>query len=790
MPESAPKPSTKEKGSKEKAKNPSPLPKRRSLSDREEKTPFTPRERRRRQAPPEDAGIASFLKPGVLSKLENAKFRKIAVEALERLADDFPSEEEESVGEVAVYEHKEALKERVRHLRRSDSFQALAKMLQDPDLRQEYDLILGRREKILELQQGEEKHRALAPMLIGLMMGERTKPLLDMVIDESVSVRSQELKNVAQESSSVYVPEIVLGAGVHGSIYNLSRQMVVPSSPSLTLESEKRIGGQFAQVESPGFRLNSRTRPMQRDAQALPGTKQTLNTFTDFAVTGPADTGNEAYQMQSAMGDHARINQFLSGETMTDVEVDSISKNRSGGQGKYSVAVFDRSSFERFFVTTDRVIFTTGVGKEKTGLETRDLDTREILEAERDSFEAGESPRVLSFQQATRLLGNPENPYPLKNFKNIIISGEGDGAKVLVGMFLGYEGSMRMSTTQLDRVESISWIGLSLPTKEQFLEECRARYHLLGLELPRADAEKYYHRITPYPGLKASRLRTGAGADNIKVLAVAPNGQEVSFEGDHYIYSHGFEDSVDSLVDLNASSAEEFSIPEVNDGLPIAKKFRGEDVYIVGPAAKLKLQTKEVDRSPELRSIPENTAAVFRYADYTRKLAEKLALDDKKKGNQKSDLFSKADRAHEQARAKRRSVKGPTRRLGGVYSRAETSGKVAFNMPFSDMIRLGIGTAMEDVELPTRIKAFELTVGMEIDSKSGPTQDLELRSDVNLPPETFEALRDSLTSYAGVAVRRLINDARGSPQEKRVKIIVPVVEGEADVAKIRYEVLK
>lgn len=481
--------------------------------------------------------------------------------AANREADFTVQEKEEEIAETifgergkdkkyreALPEHRAMLEDRAKHLKRSAPFQAVADMLRDPELSHEYQLMVSRKTEMLALQNPGERHRALTPMLVGLMMGERTKPLLDMAIDTSVEERSRDLiRAMRQGQRRMYVRETVVGSGLHGAIWNVNRQMVVPNLPAISLDRNSRIGGQFAQMQSPLFGANSRTRPMLRETPALPGTPQTLNTFTDYAATSPADTSAEAYPRQSVMGDHARLNLFLSGEPIVGVDfLYARTADPSDAKGDYIVGYLDSRTNKVIEHVTDRIILTTGVGEEKIGLDENDETTRNILAAERAEYELTGDARVMSFTEVSQQQANPENPFPMRGFKQIIASGDGDGMKVLLGMFLGYEGQRGMTATQMDFVESITWIGQSFPTKEEFIEGCRARYHLLGLDFPRMAAEGYYARIKPEPGFRAQRLRESG--NNIVVIARGPDGQERRYQGDHYIYSHGFEDQTNNAL--------------------------------------------------------------------------------------------------------------------------------------------------------------------------------------------------------------------------------------------------
>lgn len=809
-----------------------------------------------------------------------------------------PMSLEALVKEFTVYQgidmksrHKEVLRVKAGKFQRSRPLQALASMLHDPDLNRSYHLMMGRKEEMLDDQKPDERHRSFGPLLASLMMHERTKALADLAINESVRERSDLLKDLIQEGMDEegnYVPEVVIGSGVHSAIYAVNRQMVRPDNPSLTLERASVIGGQFAQMGGALFGLNSRTRPELRGEAYVPGSPNSLNTLTTYATTQPGDTGGEKYQKQSVLGDHARMNLFLSGEPVVNAQVRRVRRNETSNARAplYVVEFLDTATNRILEVTTDRVVFSTGVGEEESRLDETDIDTKEILAAEKKKFDEGKDAAVLSFAQATQLLANPENPFPLKGFKNIILSGEGDGGKVIAGVLLGYEGQLAMTTTQLDSIERIVWIGQSFPTKEDFIENCRARYHQIGLEFPRKQFDDYYRRILPLPDARATRLKKNG--DLITVSATSTDGSFAgNYTGDHFIYSHGFADKTNEVVaPLYASeipttdlleSRDRFNqtlayvpaliffkqregselarietkrrttgveITRVNrdgsftvsdpstfdsqqlyqelsarqddidyitqvegyateaevyrvegDAAPTARKYKDAEVYKVGPAANLPLSAQEKGEVEALSTIPENTAAVFRYAEMTARLALSLARNDTERTRslRKSPLFTAAELRHAETRKKlpeKTASRSPEKE--GVRTRAftvsprtaELSVRIPYDMPASDLLRLGVGSVLEGWEAPESVSVLEVSV-TPIMQQGIPSGSYTVDLGATLPAVYAEAVRASLEQeLSQVALQRLFELPH--VQRQSIKISLPFSRGTIDAGKIGY----
>jgi|GEM_PF-1684457 len=733
-------------------------------------------------------------------------------------------------GGAGALQHRGALEAKAKRFRRSRPFRAFARMLHDPELAESYRLMRSRRAGMVKNQGENERHRAFAPLLTGLMMGERTRNLLDIAIDDTVAERSDAIKESIAESMEsgrrAYVPEVVIASGVQSAVYALNRQMVLPGAPSLTLEGEDRIGGQFAQIEADLFRLNSRTRQEEPDKPYTPGTSQTLNTFTKFGVTQPADTGMERYQYQSALGEHARMNLFLTGEPVVGAGVRAIRRNRDNNPpyAQYFIEFIDTKTGKLLEVETDRNVFITGVGVENTGLDETDTATAKIIAEERARLAQGKDARVMSFNETARRLGDRSNPFPLEGFKRIVMSGEGDGAKVLAGVFLGYETQLGLSTTTLDYIQELIWIGQNFPTKEAFIENCRARYHQLGLEFPREVAENYYARVKPLTNVRAQRLARQGDVIRVTADSTLNKGETITVEGDHYIYAHGFTDRTDDIVApvnalfkdyrgldrvakrssplLESDSSFRRSVTEsgrnvalffegtsdvkrievartqtgttitrvMQDGSlavtseadadikalyrevfeksddlayvetvsntpttvtfngdepdPIARRYAGTEIYRAGPSARLALTAKERAESPALNTIPENTAAVFRYAPSTAKLAQYFARSDREEGKEIMGFFDKIQ-------APKEKVVKPGRQVKAFSEKVKLSRKdavsVPFDMPAIDLLRYGIASGLEPYRFTTDVDDINLTITpdpanpdrMQVDSAFG-----------------------------------------------------------------------
>jgi hypothetical protein len=254
-----------------------------------------------------------------------------------------------------------------------------------------------------------------------------------------------------------------------------------------------------------------------------------------------------------------RVNLMLNARTVVQAKLFRVSRNYDKSRSGNTVARFlDTKTGKYFEITTDRTVVTTGIGKDKLGLlNSEDEQSRRIIEEETKVFEDGGDAKVMLFSQMAQRLGDPENEFPLRGIKQLILSGNGNGGDVIAEALTGHGPKLGKSVVQLDWPEKIYWIGQKFATKEEFIECARARYHALGLEFPRKAIADYYYRIQPIPGGKLARVvrdgdRVGAvvhyfNEDGSEVRNDDGSRIETTFFADHIAISNGFEDDTKEI---------------------------------------------------------------------------------------------------------------------------------------------------------------------------------------------------------------------------------------------------
>ena len=789
-------------------------------------------------------------------------------------------------GSLDNFKHKEALIAKADRLKNSDAFQALADIIaNDPNLREEYNMVLAR---LNEFKKGhinpEERHRTYTAMLTAIMLSPRLARMFELVVDSTVEKESDDLKEKIRDGEN-YSYEVILGTGIHSTIYNIGRQMHFPNTPSLSADQNRKIGGQFAQFERDAFHLNSRTRPQQRGAEYLPGTAQTLNTFTEFATMQPSDTSGISYSYQTALARNTRTNFFLSGKAITQTELQRIRPTDT--EGEIELEFLDKKTNKLMQVRTSRLVLGSGLGKELTRLNEEDSLTTRILAEEQGKYENGEDAQVMSFSQFVQQMSGHTNPFPQRGMKTVIMSGPGDSGNVIAGMLLGYETQYGKTTMQLDNVEKIIWLGQDIPTKEEFLQTVRTRYSQVGLEFPREQIEGYYARIQPVSA-RSEELRRNNGA----IVVVDDNG--IRHEGDHFIYAHGFEDKTDTII--NSYYNREYRTPDgitqfvanediddildqgneitykegsainrmqilktgtesavirlvkrdgsfteqsiiykqlkkdffdqylnpkniqrilvnTNDNYasnalkpfydtdskntsPIAKKYEAyqnkpsPNIYKIGPAARLSLTLEEIDKSPALQNISENTASVFRYAKYTEQVAHVLAKQDEKSPEAIEKIESSITNTEQGQKKQVREIEVFDKKRRMFSQKEKTSeftyrwstnkrdtDTLAYDENLNDILRLSIGTTFEEYKFGDETRTLELNIS----KRDNEVYSVALNTKVNSQFFIQELLENKLFMPA---IERLTN--RKNNRKEGITIRIPLSEGKVQTANITY----
>lgn len=541
-----------------------------------------------------------------------------------------------------------ALKRRAAKLR-SPHFQALLRFVRaTPHLWDQVQAFQERRDMMLQ-KTGEpgENHRQFAPLLAGMAVNAETRAYLQISLDEAAKQESDGMKAIAEVNGGYYAPVLVVGAGIHGSIFNAQLMNDRPDLQALTVDKDTRLGGNFRKPNGRVFRTNSRNRAEDRTADGLPGADGNINSLGQYATMQVSDISSEVYADNDTFGLATALNQYLSGNTMLGVEVTEVERNGRGEQGKYKVTLEDVESGKTLTVTTDVVVVASGLGERKYGLDESDVDTTQVLV---DNFElalaTGKMPKVIPYDIFLQLVGDRRVQFPLEPFvdKRIAVVGSRDSSNTTIEYLLGLGSEYRGSVAQMGRPQQIAWYGPEFKTQAEYRACARLRYAEIGTFLPRVEGQRA--PILPVAERVNHLRQTKDG--KITVLSNGTSSPERAEDFDFVILATGFEDQKAKVFtglyggyggyNFDNALRNVESRDRRGNRATVARQMYGESVYFIGPAANIPVGSTERS-SVQAIEIPENSVAIWRYSDRTAATARTLAMQLPRNANQEATNY-------------------------------------------------------------------------------------------------------------------------------------------------------
>jgi|GEM_PF-2796493 len=375
------------------------------------------------------------------------------------------------------------------------------------------------------------------------------------------------------------VDELVIGAGYHAAVYCAVR--VAKGYPKPTVIDAGRVGGAFGVSKDPSFYLNSRNRP---GGLGIPGRDEALNILPGAPVQ-PCDLSGDEYQRNTDMAFAIRTSLAMNARVVTGWRVTLTSGN--------TVYLEDSERKETRTLQAKRIVWASGLGEASMP----------------DGVAKHE--KVLTFNE---FMARLDQPFPFRGMERVAVVGSGDSGKTVIEALIGQGPNTAGSIASLDYVENIDWYGMNESSLYRGgWENCnRSRYKGIGRALPRdsvVNGDNRGARIRPYSE-RAGQINGGFDGAYI-------NGRRY----DHVVWATGFE----KKPGTSPYSAEEYGAVADGERL-LGRLIRGTQEQpreiIVGPAAEIPVDAYERAAFPA--DVPENTVAMFRYADRTATLAARL----------------------------------------------------------------------------------------------------------------------------------------------------------------------
>lgn len=426
--------------------------------------------------------------------------------------------------------------------------------------------------------------------------------LSEKILRQSSKIESQ----LSTESS--YSPVVVIGNGLHGSLFNNRAGLLGQSRSVLAIDAGNQVSKVFGDLGG-SFLINSRETSTE-STNIFPGSPVVMKDFTSAMFPNSIHMG-----LLATVTQRTSSVPLLLGHKVTSIVDTSI--EGQAAQGRYRL-----TTEKGLIVYTDKVVLATGLGSPSSKV--RDPGFQKLLaEGERLHTEAPEKiyPVMLvdTFLRTVTLKETGKIKTIQTDLKNktVAVIGVGDGAKIGIEALL----------TKFDPSLKILWLGQKATSPESYKETTWFRYHGLAPEIGKRILGGFEGHVTAGKEMPSGQIELTYGEQNKTVLA------------DYVINCTGYDNAVPPLLQNISGKPQktkitlqdvEFAVPEIAASETIIGKkvevegLPAQDIFVIGPAAGALASPKELNSS-----ITQNPVAIENLAYRSRAMADYLF------GNQK-----------------------------------------------------------------------------------------------------------------------------------------------------------
>lgn len=425
---------------------------------------------------------------------------------------------------------------------------------------------------------------------------------LNDFLSDQLLARSQKLESEFKEKAPFY-PVVVVGAGLHTSIFSTQAAHIGKASSVLAIETGTRVSKVFGDLAG-SFRINSSERG-DSSSNVFPGAPLQMKEFTTQKFPNSVHMG-----LLGSVAQRASQVAVLFNNTVLSIQ--DLSSAGIKAPGRYLII-----TSQGLRVYANKIVLSTGLGAPSTKV--LDPSFRTLLD--KYTNEHQENPRKIlpvmmvdSFLRTIAL--NEQGPavQALKEIKNksIAVIGAGDGARIAVEAIMK---DMHPSVRVL-------WMGQKAQTPDQYKATTWERYHDIASEMGK--------RIQ---GGFIGHVSAGRVLSNGKIeLTYGENQQQVG--ADYVINATGYDNVIPQLVSQLSKPAEaqvliyepvQEKIPELTSRKTVIGKrlevedLPGQEIYVIGPAGGAFATAKEL-----LMTYTENPVSIEVLGPRTRTMADFL----------------------------------------------------------------------------------------------------------------------------------------------------------------------
>ena len=432
---------------------------------------------------------------------------------------------------------------------------------------------------------------------------QQASQLNDFLSDQLLA-RSQKLETQFRKQAPFY-PVVVVGAGLHTSIFSTQAAHIGKSSAVLAIETGSRVSKVFGDLAG-SFKINSSERE-NRSSNIFPGAPLQMKDLTTQMFPNSVHIG-----LLGSVAQRASQVPVLFNNTVL-----SIQDLKSAGEkapGRYLI-----TTSQGLKIYADKVVLSTGLGTPSTKV--LDPSFQSVLNKYTD--EHRKNPRKIlpvmmvdSFLRTIALNEFGPKVSALKEIKNksIAVIGAGDGARIAVEAII----------KEMHPSVRVLWMGQKAETPEQYKATTWERYYGIAPEMGKRIQGGFVGHVSAGRVLESGKIELTYG-----------EGKQV--QADYVINATGYDSVIPQLVSKLSKAVEnpELSFESVQEKIPeltspttvIGKRLEvadlaGQEIYIIGPAGGPFATPKEL-----LMTATENPVSIEVLGPRTRTMADYLLED-------------------------------------------------------------------------------------------------------------------------------------------------------------------
>ncbi len=453
---------------------------------------------------------------------------------------------------------------------------------------------------------------AAAPLCAGLF-ADPSPALLQKEDQQAIAMHEYLSEKLVKDSrriemhlkTSNYVPVVVIGNGLHGSIFNNRAGLLGKADSVLAIEASTRVSKVFGELGG-SFRINSRE-AQHESTNVFPGSPVQMKDFTSAFFPNSIHMG-----LMATVTQRTSNVPLLLGHKVVSV----VDTRMTGEPAKARYKVITEQGLA---VYTDKVVISTGLGAPSSRVKDASFDAL-LKQGEAVHQVAPEklSPvmmvdsflRTMTLKETNKIAkidGDVKN-------KTIAVIGVGDGARIAIEAIV----------EKMDPTVKVLWLGQKAQNVAEYRESTWFRYHGLAPEMGQRVLGGFAGYVTAGKQLPNGKIELTYGEQNQTVSA------------DYVINATGYDNVVPSLVQSITGKTQKNEViyedikalrPEISttetiigkrlkiEGLPV------QDIYVIGPAGGAHASPAELNYS-----TTQNPVSVENLGPRSRAMADYLLV--------------------------------------------------------------------------------------------------------------------------------------------------------------------